>query len=123
MTLHAIVDTKDCGQVATTQGWSDFFTWADDQGYFQLAHLVYHGYATKLAELADAIELSIAKSNPPPDIESIAREIQKIARENPRGKVLIVSDGTGDTRGDDEDEEDEDDDDEEDEYDDEEDED
>lgn len=101
MTLHVIVDTKECGQVATTTGWSEFFDWADVQGYFELAHLVYHGFATRLNLLVNDIDAAIAKSNPPPDVKSIARAIQKIARANPQGKVLIVSDGDGDNGSDD----------------------
>ena len=109
MTLYAVVDDEDLGQVATTKGWSDLFEWADAQGYFQLAHLVYHGYATDLKLLAREIEAAIAKSNPRPDVETTARGIQEICRARPEGKVLIVTDGSGDPDEDfDEDEEDDD---------------
>lgn len=111
MTLHAIVDDEDYGQVATTQGWSDFIEWADEQGLFELAHLAYHGYATRLKTLAKEIDQAIAKSDPRPDIEATARGIQEIASENPKAKILVVSDGTsdGEQTDFDDDEEDEDD--------------
>ena len=116
MTLHAVVDDEDCGQVATTQGWSDLFDWADAQGYFELAHLVRHGYATRLKVLAKEINAAIAKSNPSEDIVATARGIEEIARSRPKGKILIVTDGTGYAEDDEEidddgDEDDEDDDD------------
>lgn len=92
MTLKAIVDDKDCGRVATTLGWSDFFDWADAQPYFQLAHLVYHGYATQLKTLAMEIDQAIEESNPPVGVKEVARGIEQICRANPRGKILMVTD-------------------------------
>jgi hypothetical protein len=109
MTLHALVDDVDYGQVATVKGWSDFFDWADLQKYHELAHIVHHGYATRLLELAECIDSALEESPAPPDVESVARGIEEICRANPDADILIISDGVGDSTDDDDDDDDDDD--------------
>lgn len=95
MTVYAVVDGEECGQVATNKGWSDFSDWTETQQYFELAHLGYHGYSTKVSDLAEVIELAIEETNPPKDIVTVARGIAKIARAHPKAECLYVTDGTG----------------------------
>ncbi len=114
MTLYAVVDDEELGQVATIKGWGDFIEWAEQQWrqdpqFRELAHLAVHGYATKLKDLADQIDAAISKSNPREDIESTARGIEDIARAYPDAEILIVTDGTGGDYDDDDDESDDDD--------------
>lgn len=104
MSLFALVDDVDQGQVATIKGWSDFCDWADRQPHHELRHLAFHGYATHLVVLADAIAVSLVESPVRPDVESVARGIEDICRENPNAEILIVSDGVGAECDDDDDE-------------------
>jgi hypothetical protein len=107
MSLYCYVDDHDLGQVATIQGWSDFIEWANQQGYYEMAHLSQHGYSTNLSMLAAELGQALEESKPKEDVESTARGLEEIANSYPKAEILIISDGDGSGGDDDDDEDDE----------------
>lgn len=95
MSLYAMVDETDCGQIATVKGWSDFIDWAGKQDDEVLLHLIEHGYSTRLSELAAVIS-SYLRANPPArDVRTTAKGVVDICRQHSQGSILIVTDGGG----------------------------
>lgn len=101
MSLYCIITNNDkeldMGQIATTQGWSDFIEWANVQGFFQMAHLSQHGYATKLDVLAQELRQSVEKSPPKNSVLHTAIGIVEICDAFPKAGILLVTDGDGES--------------------------
>ena len=96
MSLYAVVDGEDFGQIATIKGWSDFVEWAENQHYSELAHLAEYGYATHVLKLANSIYSALLDDKPSSDIESTALGIEEICRANWKSEIFIVTDGSSD---------------------------
>lgn len=101
MSLYAVVDGHDFGQVATVKGWSDFIEWANSQPYSQLAHLSQHGYSVRVHLLADQLYTALLEDPPSPDVRATAEGIEDICRKYWTAEIFIVTDGSGESYEDD----------------------
>lgn len=96
MTLIAAIDGVDVADAASNNGWLQFSRWAAElDGVTELAHLVEHGWAGSLPDLADDLTAAITEGEPDEGCLEIATNLLSViaAHGSSDGSVLVISDG------------------------------
>ncbi len=97
MSYEIMTEDKEATSVATNTGWSDFCEWGESldlENYFEVHHLVEHGWEKDLKELAEEIDEGLEEF--PPDVKGVedtARGIITFINENTEAEMVMVTNG------------------------------
>ena len=102
MSMSASIDGRDAGQVATNSGWYDFVRWVDEIEDVPALRQVteYGSFEGDLSELEADLQAAIDHADPTPDQQSISDGLIAILERAGEATVFIVSDGAGESEGD-----------------------
>jgi hypothetical protein len=95
MSQIIINEHDEQNQVATNLGWSEFCEWAetlDLNKYFEVQHLVLHGWERDLTELADELEQAIEENPLSDNVSRTAKAIIDFIHKH-KSEIVMITNG------------------------------